>query len=394
MQHQKHNKLSKPATGHFGRREWAITGTACHTIQTLARALAGGLGPSFRIAWVDADHKGASNAEAPGFAFTYTDKIQFHRFDALEKLNPWQHRARFNETDLVLINGNHFAGARQIVALDRRKFDSLQRKADRLTQVDFFLGDAADPNFATPSELPEALKQQLPNWAGLPVLDLRDIEGMVAFLKPFLAAPPLQALILTGGKSTRMGQDKATLDYHGQPQWKQVRNLLQTAGIDRISLSCRADQVESYGTEAVIADTFLDLGPMGAILSAFRHNPDAAWLVVACDLPLLDAAALRYLVQHRRPSAVATAFRQPLPPDADNAVKPAGFPEPLIAVWEPKSYPVLLQFLAQGISCPRKALINSDTHLLDAPDPQVLHNANTPEEREQMLRILQAPAQA
>ena len=142
---------------------------------------------------------------------------------------------------------------------------------------------------------------------------------------------------------------------------------------------------------AVITDTFLDLGPMGAILSAFRYDPNVAWLVLACDLPMLDVSTIRYLIKNRRSSAAATAFRQPPPPLGEsNAKEPkdAGFPEPLITIWEPKSYFTLLQFLAQGVSCPRKVLINSDTCLLDAPDPGALLNVNTPEEREQVMHKL------
>jgi molybdopterin-guanine dinucleotide biosynthesis protein A len=135
-------------------------------------------------------------------------------------------------------------------------------------------------------------------------------------------------------------------------------------------LSCRPEQAgELVYTHDVLPDSFVGLGPMGAILSAFRQAPNCAWLVVACDLPLLDEAAIRFLVENRDPSAIATAYRSP----------ESGFPEPLVAIWEPKSYPVLLQFLAQGYSCPRKVLINSPVHLLEAPNPDVLMNVNTPD---------------
>ena len=126
----------------------------------------------------------------------------------------------------------------------------------------------------------------------------------------------------------------------------------------------------------IIADTFLELGPFGAILSAFRHDPNAAWLVVACDLPLLDAKTLDFLIKNRNLSAVATAFRSPQSADS--------FPEPLITIWEPRAYPILLSFLAQGISCPRKMLINSEIHLLHAPNNEALSNVNTPEEKAEM----------
>jgi molybdopterin-guanine dinucleotide biosynthesis protein A len=58
----------------------------------------------------------------------------------------------------------------------------------------------------------------------------------------------------------------------------------------------------------LLPDTFTGLGPKGGILSALRHQPDAAWLVVACDLPLLDDETLRFLVTHRDPSRVATGL--------------------------------------------------------------------------------------
>ena len=56
------------------------------------------------------------------------------------------------------------------------------------------------------------------------------------------------------------------------------------------------------------------------------------------------------------------------------------FPEPLITIWEPKSYPLLLQYLGQGYSCPRKVLINTEVKLVEPPEKKELFNANHPEE--------------
>jgi molybdopterin-guanine dinucleotide biosynthesis protein A len=124
----------------------------------------------------------------------------------------------------------------------------------------------------------------------------------------------------------------------------------------------------------VIPDSFTDLGPYGAILSAFRYDPTAAWLVLACDLPLFDKAAVAELVSARSPRSVATALR----------LNSESFPEPLVAIWEPKSYQLLLAFLGQGVSCPRKVLINSDVFLKDASRPEVLINVNSREEAEEI----------
>ena len=70
---------------------------------------------------------------------------------------------------------------------------------------------------------------------------------------------------------------------------------------------------------------------------------------------------------------MATAFY-----DSDNK-----FPEPLITIWEARAYPILLQFLSQGYSCPRKVLINSDIELLAAPNVSELKNVNYPHERDE-----------
>ena len=65
-----------------------------------------------------------------------------------------------------------------------------------------------------------------------------------------------------------------------------------------------------------------------------------------------------------------------------------GFPEPLITLWEPKAYPILLEYLSMGYSCPRKVLINSDVELVNLEDQSVLFNANTLDEQKEVVEIL------
>jgi len=195
--------------------------------------------------------------------------------------------------------------------------------------------------------------------------------------------PVLNGLVLAGGKSSRMGFDKGAVDWHGKPQRYYMADMLKEMCND-VFISCRSGQEEINEQYKKLEDTFTGLGPYGAILSALKEKPDCAWLVVACDLPLLDSAILQYLVDNRDPSKLATAF--------GNGNK--DLPEPLITIWEPKSYPVLLSFLEQGISCPRKVLINTDPRLLIAPNVNALTNVNTPEELEKVKAILkQIPIQ-
>ncbi len=193
-----------------------------------------------------------------------------------------------------------------------------------------------------------------------------------------MALKAVTGILLAGGKSSRMGYDKGLVTWFGKEQRYHVADMLKPL-CDEVFISCRPDQRQQINTcYNVLEDTFTGLGPFGAILSAFREQPDKAWLVVACDLPLLDTETFRFLTERRKTSVIATAFNSP-----DNE-----FPEPLITIWEPKSYPVLLAFLAQGYSCPRKVLINSDINLIQAPNTEALTNVNTPEDLEKVKRTI------
>ncbi|MEZ4883701.1 MAG: NTP transferase domain-containing protein [Chitinophagales bacterium] len=384
-QHTKHAKLTKPQLGHFGRNEWAIIGTPCGNIQKIAHKVIEILSKDFKVSYVDADHQSADAEKTQGkkedaamdagASLVYTDKITHHRIDFNnEKFDTYQYRSLFHEQDIVLVNGNHFKAQKQIVVIDARKKDSLERKLDRLTNVDLILLEGENDSIFP------FLQTQIPNIADIPILQSINTAAIANFLlqKVNTNQPPLYGLVLAGGKSQRMGRDKGLIDYHGKAQREYVGDMLQ-AFCEEVFISCRPDQVSNIDTQhQILQDSLLGLGPFGAILSAFQHNPNAAWLVVACDLPLLDADTLQYLVDNRNPSKTATAFHNPA----------TNFPEPLITIWESKSYLTLLQFLAQAYSCPRKVLINSDIALLQVPDVAALENVNRPEEYEEVKKLL------
>ena len=128
----------------------------------------------------------------------------------------------------------------------------------------------------------------------------------------------------------------------------------------------------------VVVDRMREMGPFGAIISAFMHDSSSAWLVLACDLPFIKKEDLKKLIDSRDSSKMATAFKASSKP----------FPEPLVTIYEPKSYPRLLNFMSLGYACPRKVLINSDVALLESEDETIVYNANTPEERMEAISRL------
>ena len=184
-------------------------------------------------------------------------------------------------------------------------------------------------------------------------------------------AAPIYALVLAGGRSTRMQRDKAALTYHGRTQLEWAVSLLQSHA-QRVFVSVRPDQTGDPVRARFdqIVDTHENLGPVAGILAAQAKHPQVAWLVLACDLPFLDNATLTHLIGARQPQRLATAYRS----------SHDGLPEPLCAIYEPASREPLLAHVAKGKDCPRKFLINSDVQLIDEPNPHALDNVNTPDE--------------
>jgi molybdopterin-guanine dinucleotide biosynthesis protein A len=188
----------------------------------------------------------------------------------------------------------------------------------------------------------------------------------------------LNGLVLAGGRSTRMGEDKSIAKWHGKEQRYYVADILK-ACCDDVFISCKAEQEKAVDKNyKVITDEYEDAGPLGGILSAFHKKQGVAWLVVACDLPLLDEKTIRYLIQNRDKDAVATTFKS----------THDSLPEPLITIWEPTALLLLETAVSEGKYSPQKVLIKAKIKLLEPPDASALMNVNTPEERQIILQML------
>lgn len=363
MKHQKHPPLASPYSGTFARLEWAVLGATCSAVRQLVADLSPLLRKAGKLAFVDASHEPAT----PLTDLDYLQQGQGLQLHWQQAPGDRLQQGYFNHTAIALVNGNHFEAERQLLVVDPERLPKLEKRMHQCKQVDALILKDSD------TELPEFLKQHLPDWEQLPRFLLTDKDKLANWMlvQQRSSIPPLQGLILAGGHSRRMGFDKGQIVYHQQPQREHLYQLLTGMGIST-KLSCRPDQVPDMprGFE-LLPDSFLGLGPMGALLSAFREAPDSAWLVLACDLPLVDEKALRYLTEQRDPAAAATAYRNP-----DNQL-----PEPLIAIWEPAMYTVLLQLLNRGKACVRKAMMQAGTQLVDPPDARILINVNTPDDQ-------------
>ena len=188
-------------------------------------------------------------------------------------------------------------------------------------------------------------------------------------------AAPLHGLVLAGGKSRRMGRDKALLERDGVSQLEFAYSLLQQM-TDACFVSVREDQADGErGNYPQIVDRHDGMGPIAGILSALESHADADWLVVACDLPNLDLPTLQFLIDNASEEFPFTAYRS----SYDD------LPEPLCAIYRAGSRVHIQRFLDEDIRCPRKMLIRSETQLLTQPNPRSLDNVNTPDDLERSV---------
>lgn len=361
--HQKHTNITKRDNDTFASSELVLLGTKCGVISDVVNQVSKALS-NYKLAYFDASHaKDVEENTLSEYVFHHDGNVQI---TTSGHVNKFTQRLQFSQYDYVFINGNHYAGSKQVVFLDSEKEASINKRIDQITDIQFFIKSSTDV------EVFQSLKDKFSNWKEIPQYEILDVENITKHISELIqeTIPTVKGLVLIGGKSTRMGTDKSQLNYFGKPQKEYVKELLE-----KNNLKTYYSVQNDAGNQNEIHDAFLNLGPFGGICSAFQKDPNSAWLVLATDVPFVNDALIQLLLEKRNPSKVATAIKG----------KGKEFVEPLITIYEPKAYPILLQYLAQGYSCPRKTLINSDVEIVEIDDA-LIRNINTPEEFKEVLK--------
>lgn len=149
----------------------------------------------------------------------------------------------------------------------------------------------------------------------------------------------LVGVVLAGGKSKRLGRDKARVEFAGQDLLNRAVTQLQRMVSD-VWVVGRDPQTHGLNVPWMMDET-PGLGPAGGILTALRKLKRPL-LVISCDLPLLDDATLKRLMSERdrRPnSALMTTWLQ----------KETGYIEALVAIYEPGARYLLEEALTCGL---------------------------------------------
>lgn len=149
----------------------------------------------------------------------------------------------------------------------------------------------------------------------------------------------MNGVVLAGGKSSRLGQDKTAVDYLGETLLERSARLLGTC-CDTVYVSCRDPRKVPPGLHA-LPDETERIGPLGGIITALRRLGGPVF-VLACDLPFMERRFLEALADARsaRPAqCVMTVWEQ----------EDSGFVEPLVAIYEQAALPLLERGIVDGV---------------------------------------------
>lgn len=145
------------------------------------------------------------------------------------------------------------------------------------------------------------------------------------------------AVILAGGKSSRMGQDKALVNLGGQSLLARQIALVREVEAGEVFVSGRAGVGYSAFGCLVLTDYFSDVGPLAGIERALDASSSPLLLVLAVDMPAMNSSMLRRLI------ASCTTDRGVIPRTQDGI-------EPLVAIYPKAALNTLKRELQQGRS--------------------------------------------
>lgn len=358
-----HSSLVKPGSS------LGLWGSSCSVLEDVCLQLMKWIGAGISIAYEDLKHESKEQPEVRRMIGKNNEPVLLSNSSVVAEQLPdfWNALHR-----LHLVNAHHLdAGVLWLYWDGKKDFPMADRERLKKTRL---------------ITLPEALWENIDEVrsAGLLhaeciVVPIEKKTAWCEWVRSFADAtkPELMGLILAGGKSRRMQTDKSMIPYHGIPQMFHLAKMLKNEGLETcISIhESRTEEVRIEGFTP-IEDQVRNIGPLSGILSAFMRYPNTAFLVLACDLPLLEARAIRKLIRARNSLFAMTAFFN----------EERLHPEPLAAIWEPVAFRLALNRLADGLHCPVKLSKTWRVQGVKADKPEWIMNVNTLAEKEQAMK--------
>ena len=196
-----------------------------------------------------------------------------------------------------------------------------------------------------------------------------------------VTALPIVGVVLAGGKSTRLGVDKANLRLaNSKITLLEHLTTLLASVCPAVLVSGRSVPFAPH-----VADSPSGCGPLGGIIAALQACNGAACCVISCDLPKLNQRVLTKLIaahNNKPPNTLVTMF-----------TSPTGKAEPLVAVYEVGAIPYLQQQVATGYYALNAAipLFAQQRICYSANESEAFFNLNTPQDMAKIVNTTFCP---
>lgn len=183
-------------------------------------------------------------------------------------------------------------------------------------------------------------------------------------------------LVLAGGKSSRLGQDKTKVLHEGQTLLTRTATLLERH-VEQVYISSR-QAMDTGGPWPMIMDETERIGPAGGIITALRKLGGPIF-VLACDLPFMEDSVIERLKaarEERPPHCVLTTWN----------LKDSGFIENLVAIYETQALSLLEEGVARGVFKLSRLIPAELRHTLTYSEEErrIFFNVNYPDDLEQL----------
>jgi len=180
----------------------------------------------------------------------------------------------------------------------------------------------------------------------------------------------LNAYILAGGKSSRMGTDKGLLPLQGKPMVQHMAEKLKPL-FDKVSIVSANEAYNNFGCDRIV-DIMPGLGPAAGIYTALAHSDRDYNFITSCDMPFISTAAVEYMLRKADGAQIIL-------PSHDGQI------EPLFGIYSKTCLPKWLALIQRGFLKLQEMIACFDLLIVDISgnplftDP-IFQNINTPDD--------------
>ena len=183
----------------------------------------------------------------------------------------------------------------------------------------------------------------------------------------------LVGVVISGGKSSRMGTDKSLLLWNNKPFYLHAAEILAPF-CSEIYVSCNVSQSNNY-ILPVIIDKYGSYGPISGVLSSMRALSGCSIITLPCDMPELSEGIINEMISSNKERLDGVFLK-----DDNNQL------EPMLAIYNPTIYSKLLAWYDSGKYSLKKFIESCDNISYLTLDMHTLINLNTPTELDNFNR--------